>query len=193
MLIWSHHLQVALDRCMKGGLDQLNFSAAFHRLSYRCLLYKLRSTGVGEQFLFIVFEFLSDRRRRVCLEGKVSASVNVVSAVAHGSVLGPLLFTFYTSELFHIVRSHIVGYADNTTFYAIIPRPILCPQVMESLNQDLAAINSWCLKWHVRRNSKKTKSKAVSLSRAIALVYGYLIVGGTELNKLKDSWANLGR
>ena len=30
------------------------------------------------QFLFIVWEFLSDRRHRVRLDGKISASVNVV-------------------------------------------------------------------------------------------------------------------
>ena len=42
------------------------------------------------------------------LDGKVSASIDVVSGVLPGSVLGPLLFILYTSELFHIVGNHIV-------------------------------------------------------------------------------------
>ena len=35
-----------------------------------------------------------------------------------------------------------MGYADDTTIYAVIPRPLSPPQVMESLTQDLAALNS---------------------------------------------------
>ena len=91
------------------------------------------------------------------LDGEVSESAGVVSGVPQGSDFGPLLFILYAFELFHVVGNHIVGYTDDTirTIYAVIPRPLSHPQVMESLNQDLAAINSRCLKWHVRLNSKK--------------------------------------
>ena len=56
------------------------------------------------------------------------------------SVSGLLLCILYTSELFHIIGNHNVDYADDTTIYAVITRPLSRPQVMESLNQDLAAI-----------------------------------------------------
>ena len=55
-----------------------------------------------------------------------------------------------------------MGYADDTTNYAVIRGPPLPPQVMVSLKQDLAVINSWCLNWHMRLNIKKTKSMVVS-------------------------------
>ena len=45
-------------------------------------------------------------------------SVNVVSGVSQGSVLESLLFIFYTSKLFHIVGSYIVGYVNDTTIYS---------------------------------------------------------------------------
>ena len=69
-----------------------------------------------------------------------SVSVNDVSRVAHGIGSGPLLFILYTSELFHIARKNIVGYADTAVF-AVIPTKLLRPEVMESLHQPLAAIN----------------------------------------------------
>ena len=47
-------------------------------VSLRGLLYKLRGIGVGGQFLSIVSQFLSDRRQRVHLDGKVNVSVDVV-------------------------------------------------------------------------------------------------------------------
>ena len=68
LLTFSHQLRVALDRGIGGRLVQLHFSAAFDVVSHCGLL----------QFLFIVSEFLSDRRQRVRLDGKVSESVNVV-------------------------------------------------------------------------------------------------------------------
>ena len=94
----------------------------------------------------IVSEFLSDRRQRVHLDGKVSASVNVLFIVTQCSVLRPLLFILYTSELFYIVENHIAGYADGTSIHAVIPRPLSRPQVIESVNHELTAMNSWWLK-----------------------------------------------
>ena len=128
---------------MEGRLVQLDFSAASDRESHWGLLCKLRSIGVRGQFLSIASEFLRDRRQRVGLDGKVSTSVDLVSRVPKSRVLGPLLlFLLYPSELLPIVGNHIVDYADDTTIYAVIPRPLSRPQVMESLNQYLAAINS---------------------------------------------------
>ena len=112
---------------MKGRLIQLDFSAAFDRVSHCCLLYKLRSRGVGGQFLSLVSDFLRDRRQRVRLDGKVSASIDVVSGFTQRSVLEPLLFILYTSKLFHIVGNHIVGYTDTTKIYAVIPGPLSRP------------------------------------------------------------------
>ena len=130
----------------------MDFSAAVNRVSHSGLLYKVKSIGVGGQFLSIVSKFLSDRRQRERLVRMVSASVGMVSEVPQGSVLEPLFFIFFPSELFRIIENHILGYADDTTVYAVIPRPLSCPQVMDSINQVLTAINSWCLKWHMRFN-----------------------------------------
>ena len=110
LLTLSHHLQDALNRGMEERLIQLDFSAAFDRVTQCGLLYKLRSIDVGEQFLPLVSKSLSDRRQLVRLNGKASASVNVVS--------GLFLFILYTSKLFHIHGNYIVEYAD--TIYARI-------------------------------------------------------------------------
>ena len=60
-------------------------------------------------------EFLNDRRQRVRLDGKVSASVDVVLGVARGTVLRPLLFILHAFELIYIFGDHIVCYTYNTT------------------------------------------------------------------------------
>ena len=80
-------------------------------------------------------------------DGKVSASTDVVLGVPQGSVLWAL-FILYTSELFHILGNHIMSYANDTTINAVSLRPLSPSQVMESLNQYLAACNICYLKWH---------------------------------------------
>ena len=95
-------------------------------------------------------------------DGEVSVSVDGGSMLLQGDVSGPLLFILYSSELFPIIGNHMVSYAHDTMIYAVIPRQLSRRQVMESLNRDLVAIHSLCLKWHMRLNHKKTKSKAVS-------------------------------
>ena len=86
---------------------------------------------IGGQFLFIVLEFFSDRIQCTHLDGKASTSVDVVSGALQGSVLWPLMFILYTSELFHIVENHIVGYTDDNTIYAVNSKPLSTLQVME--------------------------------------------------------------
>ena len=113
-------------------------------------------------------------------------SVDVVPGVPQAIILELLLFLLYISELFHIVGNYTVGYANNTTIHATIPRPLSHPQVMESLNQDLAAIDCWCLKWHMRLYSKKTKSMVVNRPRTHVPVYGDLTLGVAKLDEAKS-------
>ena len=162
---------------MEERLVQLDFTAAFDRVSHRCLLYKLTSIGVEGQFLSIVSEFLSDRRQHMPLDGKVSESADVVSGVPQGIILEPFLFILYTLELSRILGYHIMDYEDDTKIYAVLHSPLLRPQLMESLNQDLATIDFLCFKWHMKLNAKKTKSITVSRSRTYAANYNDLILG----------------
>ena len=75
--------------------------------------------------MYVLEQFLSSRRLRVCVDGGVSGWSDVVSGVSQGSVLGPILFVLYTSNLSHVVDSHVYCYADDTTLVAPVQRPSL--------------------------------------------------------------------
>ena len=47
LLTISHHIQKSLDAEMEFYIVQLEFSAAFDRVSHSGLLFKLKSIGVG--------------------------------------------------------------------------------------------------------------------------------------------------
>ena len=97
---------------MESYLVQLDFSAAFDRVSHSGLLFKLKSIGVGGCVLSISREFLSYRRQRVVAD--VAAS-EYVSGVLQGSVLGSLLFIIYTSKMLELVENRLFTYADEST------------------------------------------------------------------------------
>ena len=56
----------------------------------------------------VLTQFLSNRSQYVLGDGCRSKLVNVVSRVPQGSVLGPLLFLLYTSELFSILEKKLI-------------------------------------------------------------------------------------
>ena len=76
--------------------------------------------------------------------GCSSKLVNVVSGVPQVSVLGPLLFLLYTSDLFSILENKLIAYADDSTLIAVVPSPGVRVTVAESLSRDLVKVSKWC-------------------------------------------------
>ena len=61
-----------------------------------------------------------------------------------------VVFLLYTSELFSILDNKLIGYADNSTFMAVVPSPGARVMVVESLNRDLTRVNAWCALWGMK-------------------------------------------
>ena len=163
----SHTLQSALESGQEARILQIDFSAAFDMVNHLGILYKLCSVGIGGSVMSILTEFLSNRSQQVMVDGCRSKLVNVVSGVPQGSVLAPLLFLLYTSELFSILENKLIGYADDYTLMAVVPSPGVRVAVAESLIRDLGRVSEWCDLWGMKLNATKTKTMIVSRSRTV--------------------------
>ena len=69
----------------------------------------------GQEARIVQIDFSDFSGQHVMVNVCRSKLVNVVSGVPQGSVLGPLLFLLYTSELFSILENTLIGYADDST------------------------------------------------------------------------------
>ena len=103
---------------------------------------------------------------------------NVVSGVPQGSVVGPLLFFLYTSELFSILENKLIVYDDDSTLMAVVPSPGVKVAVAESLIRDLGRVSELCDLWGIKLNASKTKTMIVSRSRTMHHQSPPLTIGG---------------
>ncbi len=89
--------------------------------------------------------------------GEVSKAHQLVTRVPQGSVLGPLLFSTYTTSLAPIIQAHGFSfhcYADDTQLYLSF-RPD-DPTVAARISGCLADISAWMKEHHLQLNLAKT-------------------------------------
>ena len=104
-------LLTALDNQEVSCLILLDLSTAFDTVSHKLLLNHLKyHFGFGSKVLEWVEDYLSDHIQQVKIDDSVSESVKLENGVPQGSVLGPILFTLYTSPLGDICKKYGVKY-----------------------------------------------------------------------------------
>ena len=107
----------------EGGaiLVLLDLSAAFDTIDHQKLLDVLDySFGIRGDALRCFKLNLKDRTQTVQIGSSTSEPVTLKYGVPQGSVLGPILFTMYTTPLCNIIRHHNLDfhlYADDTQLY----------------------------------------------------------------------------
>ena len=161
-----------------------DFQKAFDSVPHRPLLDKLSQLGVNEKIILWVANYLSARQQSVVLNGVVSDSVDVLSGVPQGSVLGPLLFIIYVNDLASLSLSgtfKVILYTDDLALH----RPITSANEYYVLQEDITAIENWTAAKNLQFNISKCRYMMISRRRTPEIQVPPLTLNGVPLERVE--------
>ena len=96
--------------------------------------------------------FLDDRRQKASVHGEQSSWCSVLSGIPQGSVLGPILFTMFVSDVPGMMDNLTSMFADDTKLYATLTDDNNSPH---SLQEDLTKLQEWSMKMQMNFHPDK--------------------------------------
>uniref|UniRef100_A0A8C5LN87 Reverse transcriptase domain-containing protein n=1 Tax=Leptobrachium leishanense TaxID=445787 RepID=A0A8C5LN87_9ANUR len=138
-----------------GAVDiaYLDFSKAFDTVPHRRLINKLQSLSLDSNIVEWIRQWLSDRQQRVVVNGVYSAQGLVTSGVPQGSVLGPILFNIFVSDIAEGINGKVCLFADDTK----ICNRVDVPGGISQMTNDLGKLKKWSELWQLSFNVDKCK------------------------------------
>jgi len=142
---------------------------------------KLRTLGVCGRLIAWLSDYLSNRKQRVVINGRISDYIIIQAGVPQWSILGPLLFLIYINDIIYGIGLNIYLHADDTFLMRVITDPLENSRIM---NNDLEMINDWSKQWTVKFSPAKSKQLIVT-SKPARINYAELQLDGTEIKRVK--------
>ena len=155
----SHSTETALLKIQNDiaiSVDSAAFDTIDHSLLYDCLHDWF---GLDGTVLLWIKSYLSNRKQKIKIGNSFSESLILPFGVPQGSVLGPLLFTLYTSPLSQVISKFNVThhlYADDTQIYLAVDSRNF-DSSMEELTECLKSVQEWMVGVKLKLNPEKTE------------------------------------
>jgi len=153
-------LLLASNQQKVSALVLLDLSAAFDTIDHQILITRLSSTfGFSGSALALLSSYLTDRSQYVSVGNHSSNPTPLTTGVPQGSVLGPLLFSLYTTPIGYILANSPLSfhlYADDTQLYISFSAADSAAN-LTTLSSYLDKIHSWFTSNRLTVNPSKTE------------------------------------
>ena len=190
----SNDILMSLDKGEEVVIILLDFSSAFDTIKHDNMLKRASHRfGISGKALDWIKSYLTGRTHTVVI-GKDHSSSHVLSqGVPQGSVMGPILFTMYTSPLESLIDQHGVNkmfYADDTQLYVAYKRTNL-DDVSLKLSECMKTVKEWSRVNGLKLNGSKTEFLHISSHYRATVPITSINLDGT-LIQATETCRNLG-
>lgn len=149
---------------------------SFDKVWHKGLLYKLLTADFPLYMVQLVASYLHSRKFRAKVEAVLSSEWALSAGVPQGSLLLPLLFTLYVSDMPKTKKTSMTLYADDIAILA----SLWCPKMATSyLQEAILRLKSWFARWRIKVNPEK--NEAVLFNRKRKDPQGYVVMFGRKI------------
>ena len=148
-----------MDNGKVTALTLLDLSAAFDTIDHLILLQRLhRHFGISGPALWWFKSYFSDRYQSINISDTLSCPQHLPFGVPQGSVLGPVLFSLYTTSLSQVITNQNLShhlYADDTQVYISLSQSN-AQESVPTLSDCVTDILLWMESSKLKLNPDKT-------------------------------------
>lgn len=151
----TNHIKRNRSQRKSTGMVLFDIEKAFDSVWHDGLAFKIAKMGFPSYLIRMIREFMADRFFEVHVFGSKSSPRAIPAGLPQGSILSPILYSIYVSDLKLNRCTDTACYADDTAVYASANRTTT---IYKRLQRALVRIEKFYDKWKIKINPAKTQA-----------------------------------
>ena len=139
----------------------IDVSQAFDKVWHAGLLYKIKLLLPANTHKLLE-NYITNRKFTLSEKSFISTPQAIHAGVPQGSILGPLLYILYTSDMPTSINTHTSTFADDTAILSVHENPNAASMILQD---HIFQLEEWLERWKIKVNEQKCMHITFTLRR----------------------------